>query len=324
MTTALATLSGGALQLTDMERAILEEAAHDEGAYDPIPTRITISPGGTNIFTTTDGEALKSFTAIVAISQKARAYWPAKGTGQPPMCSSPDGVNGYCNPDPSSTQFTEAAKARTPHPAVPMLGRGEPLPTSFACAACPLSQFGTAHQGGVMGRAAACKAMRRLVVLVDGWTQPALLTLPPTSLKSFDTYASALARQRSAYFAVKTKIALEGQKSASGDPYSVATFTVAGKIEEPGQMAAVFDLRRQFETLVRAMPIDAAEYEAPLAGNLAPERPGLVNQMPPSETEELPPFGDEAPLAGDLDPFGEPEQAALIDQPPSKKQRGIN
>lgn len=308
MTTALATLSSGAIQLTDLERAILEEAAADSGAYDPIPTKITISPGGTNIFTTTDGEALKTFTGIVVISQKARAYWPAKGTGQPPMCSSPDGVNGYCTPDPTSTQFTEAMKAHMPHPAVPLISHKQPLPPSFACAACPLSQFGSAHQGGVQGKSQGCKSLRRLVVLVDGWTQPALLTLPPTSLKSFDTYASGLARQRSAYFAVKTKVSLEAQKSASGDPYSVATFAMMGKLEDPAQIAAVFDIRRQFEALVRSLPIEGTDYDAP------PANGGLVNPMPPSEPEELPPF----------DPvFDEPEQGTLVDTPPTKKQRGF-
>lgn len=305
---ALAVLSKGAIALTDIEQAIMAEAADDSGAYDFISTRITISPGGTNIFTTTDGEALKSFTAIIVISQKARAYWPAKGTGQPPMCSSPDGVNGFVSGDPTQTQFAEAAKARTPHPAVPLLGRGEALPPSFACASCPLSQFGSAHQGGVMGKSQACKSLRRLVVWVDGWTQPAILTLPPTSLKSFDTYASGLARQRSAYFAVRTKIALEAQKSGAGDPYSVASFTMVSKIEDAGELAAVFDVRRQFEALVRSMPIDAAEYDTSPA-------PHLVNAASASPDEPLPPFGDE-------DPFG--EQGTLVDVPPTKKERGYN
>ena len=261
MTNALAILNTGKLALSDLEQAILDEAAHDAAAYDPIPTRLTISPGGTNILMTSDGEALKALTGIIVISQKARAYWPEKGSGTPPMCSSPDGAHGYLALEPTDAQWKAAATARQPHPALPMLDAGEELPAAFACATCPLSQFGSAHQGGT-GKSQACKAMRRLVVLADGWAQPALFTLPPTSIKSFDTYASSLARGRSAYFAVRTKVTLEAQKSGNGDPYSVASFAVAGALTE-GEIAAVIDIRRQFEALVRTMPIDLDYDTAP-------------------------------------------------------------
>jgi hypothetical protein len=260
MTNALAVLNSGKLALSDLEQAILEEAAHDAAAYDPIPTRLTISPGGTNILMTSDGEALKALTGIIVISQKARVYWPEKGSGTPPMCSSPDGAHGYLALEPTDAQWKAAGTARQPHPALPILDNGEELPAAIACAACPLSQFGSAHQGGT-GKGQACKSLRRLVVLADGWAQPALFTLPPTSIKSFDTYASSLARGRSAYFAVRTKITLEAQKSGNGDPYSVATFSQAGALSE-GEIAAVIDIRRQFEALVRTMPIDSTDYDS--------------------------------------------------------------
>lgn len=258
MTTALATLSS-VKDLTELELAIMAEAAEDANAYDPIPTKITISPGGTNIFVTSDNEPLKTFTAIVVLSQKARAYWPEKGTGQPPMCSSHDGATGYLNGSPNDMQMAAAETAHMPHPVVTALRMGTGFAGSFACATCPLSQFGSAHQGG-QGKSQACKAMRRLVVLVDGWAQPALLTLPPTSLKAFDAYASGLARNKSAYFAVRTKFSLEAQKSGAGDPYSVAALSVAGKLSAD-ELRAVIQVREQFGSLVRELPIEGAEYD---------------------------------------------------------------
>ena len=299
MANALAVLNTGKLALSDLEQAILDEAAHDAAAYDPIPTRLTISPGGTNIIMTSDGEALKNLIGIIVISQKARAYWPEKGSGTPPLCSSPDGAHGYLALEPTTAQWQAAGTARQPHPALPMLDAGEDLPPAFACATCPLSQFGSAHQGKA-GKSQACKAMRRLVVLVDGWAQPALFTLPPTSIKSFDTYASSLARGRLAYFAVRTKITLEAQKSVNGDPYSVASFAASGALSE-GEIAAVIDIRRQFEALVRTMPIDGSDYDtAPVnvSGHTVPD-------------SDLPPFD-----AVDDDPF---EQATLIDAPKKAK-----
>ncbi len=299
MTNALAVLNTGALALSDIEQAILAEAATDTAAYDPIPTRLTISPGGTNIIMTSDGEALKSLTGIIVISQKARVYWPEKGGGLPPLCSSPDALHGFINAEPTAAQWQAAGGARQPHPALPLLDSGAKLPPTFACASCPLSQFGSAHQGGA-GRGQACKALRRLVVLADGWAQPALFTLPPTSIKSFDTYASSLSRGRSAYFGVRTKITLESQKSANGDPYSVATFATAGALSLD-EVAAVLNIRRQFEALVRTLPIDGGDYDgAPVnaAGHGAPDA-------------SLPPFD-----APEDDPF---EQGTLVDVPSKRK-----
>lgn len=261
MSTALTILQNGGLALSDLEQLILAEAASDAAAFDPIPTKISISPGGVNLFTTTDGEAMRTFAGVIVLSQKARAYWPEKGTGAPPMCASHDGMHGRLVGEPTSAQFNAAMTAKTPHLAVPLLSSGKPLPDSFICAACPLSQYGSVHQGGAQGKGQACKSLRRLVVLVDGWAQPALLTLPPTSIRAFDGYASGLARRRSAYFAVRTKFSLEAQKSATGDPYSIASFAAAETLRDPAEVQAVIAIRRAFESLVRALPIEASEYD---------------------------------------------------------------
>lgn len=279
MTNALAVLQKSDIQLSELEQMILEEAATDTAAYTPIPTRIKISPGGVNNFVTSDGEMLRSFTAIVPISQMARAYWPEKGTGSAPLCSSPDGSRGYFDVNLSAERFRAAASAKSPHKAIELLSHNQPLPESFSCAACPMAQWGSVHQGSASGKGQACKSLRRLVVLVDGWAQPALLTLPPTSIKGWDTYCSSLARQKSAYFAVRTKIALEAQKSGNGDPYSVATFAMVEPIDDTEQMALIIEVRRQYKSLLGAMPIEGAEYEVS-------EEPGAAEPM----TEDSLPF----------------------------------
>ena len=261
MSTAITALQRNGAQLSELEELILQEAAGDGAAYDPIPTKLTIAPGGINQYVTSDGETLKSFTAIVAISQKARAYWSEKGTGQPPLCSSSDGARGVFSGAPTTEQLRAALTAKEPHWALKLMDAGAPLPDLYECIACPLSRWGSVHQGGASGKSQACKTLRRLVLLVDGWTQPALLTLPPTSVKGWDAYCSSLSRQRSAYFAVRTKFELKSDKSVNGDPYSMALVTMAEKLTDKAEIQAVISIRREFEALVRSMPIQSTEYD---------------------------------------------------------------
>lgn len=260
-TNALATLQKNSVQLTELEEMILAESQEEVNAYDPIPTKITIAPGGINVFSTSDGETMKSIKAIIAVSQKARAYWPEKGTGSPPMCSSHDGSHGIVAPEITDAQYRAAITARDPHPVIRLLDADKPIPPHFDCVTCPMAQWGSVHQGGSTGKGQACKALLRLVVLVDGWAQPALFTLPPTSLQNFNLYASSASRQKSAYWAARTKITLEAQKSNNGEPYSVAAFAVESPLKDKAEIMAVIEIRRQFAELVRGMPIDGSEYE---------------------------------------------------------------
>lgn len=270
MTTALSVLQRNELQLTELEQMILEESAQDTASYDPIPTKITIAPGGINVFSTSDGETMKSIKAIIAVSQKARAYWPEKGTGSPPMCASQDGSHGVVAPEVTDAQYRAAITARDPHPVIRLMDANKPIPQFFDCATCPLAQWGSVHQGGATGKSQACKSLRRLVVLIDGWAQPALLTLPPTSLRNFDLYASGKARRKAAYWAGRTKITLEAQKSNNGEPYSVAAFAGDSPFEDKAELMAVIEIRRQFSELVRGMPIESSEYEVVDGGDTDP------------------------------------------------------
>jgi hypothetical protein len=134
MTNLLAILQGNKLQLTELEQLIMAESAQEEAAYDPIPTRIKISPGGVNVFATNDGDTFKVLKGIIAISQKARAYWPEKGTGQPPMCASPDGSHGIVAPDITDNLYRAAITTKEPHPAIRLLDADKPIPPHFDCA----------------------------------------------------------------------------------------------------------------------------------------------------------------------------------------------
>jgi hypothetical protein len=165
------------------------------------------------------------------------------------------------NGEVTDAQYRAAITARNPHPVIRLMDANKVIPSYFDCAACPLSQWGSAHQNGKESKAVACKSLRRLVVLKDGWAQPALFTLPPTSIKILDGYCSGLAREKSAYFAVRTKFTLEAQKSNNGEPYSVISLFAESPLQDKAEIMAVIEIRRQFAELVRGMPIDGNEYE---------------------------------------------------------------
>ena len=259
---ALIQLQGAGTQLTEVEQMILDEINQDANAFDLQPERVKIAPGGIGQFLAGEGETVKTFTAIVAISQKIRGYWPGSGTGNAPLCSSPDGARGIFTTDPDADQIKDATTAKQPHPAILLYDAGQPVPDFFGCVSCPLNQWGSEHQRrGGEGRGKACKEMRRLLLLIDGWALPALMSLPPTSIKAWDGFCSGQASRKSAYFAVRTKFELDAAKANGGETYNVVKVSQVDRLTDTADMAAVSEIRRQYRDLVSQMPIQVDEYE---------------------------------------------------------------
>lgn len=256
---ALTKFQGGQIQLTEAEALILAEMGEDAAAYDMQPARIKVAPGGIGQFIMGD-ETAKSFSAVVAISQKIRGYWPETGTGQAPICSSPDGNIGIFDADLSDDRFKAATSTKAPHPGVILLSENKPLPDFFQCATCPMNQWGSEHQRRA-GKGKACKEMRRLLLLIDGWALPAILALPPTSIRSWDAYCSALQSKKGAYFAVKTKFALDSAKAQGGETYNIVQVSAESPIKDVESLKLIGEIRRQYRELVAAMPVVAEEYD---------------------------------------------------------------
>jgi hypothetical protein len=258
MPTELMQLTGGAEKLTPVQAMILAEMADETSAYVMQPSRVKIAPGGIGQFVMGD-EMAKTFTAIVPISQINRGFWAREGTGSAPFCASGDGRLGSIAGEPSNEDFNAAARARTPHYAIPLLTQGKALPEFFDCATCPMNQWGSEYVKG-NGRGKACKESRRLLLFIDGWAAPAVFVLPIMSIKPWDGYCSALRAKRSSYFGVKTKFELDSGKTAKGEPYNFIKVSSAGELDED-KMSMVIELRRQYMDLVRAMPVQNDEYE---------------------------------------------------------------
>lgn len=85
------------------------------------------------------------------------------------------------------------------------------------CETCEFNQFGTAGQGK---RGKACKNMIRLYILTDSSPIPILLSLPPTSMKNWQTYRYGLSLDQLSPKGVLTELSLVNAVSkTSGDKF---------------------------------------------------------------------------------------------------------
>lgn len=152
---------------------------------DPRPPRVKISREA-QAFLLPDRSTEKSLEGVIVYHHKARGYWEVEGQ-QLPTCSSMDGTVG-----------------------------GDENGEIHTCANCPFNAWGS----GKDGRGKACKEMRWIYVLRDGEIIPSRISLPPTSLGSFDAFVTALAQRKIAPIMKQVRIGLE-KTERHGFTYSV-------------------------------------------------------------------------------------------------------
>lgn len=254
MTNELATTEPTALAIDDNQIAelVAREMREDEHAhaYKFVPTRIAM-PSGKPPYQFSDGETMfTDFKAVIAVGQMARAYFPSKDLmGRPPICSSNDGIVGHMT-DNITPEMKAAAMEQTPrHPGLRQ-GEGK----VWACRDCPLSQWGSSANGGQ-----ACKDLRRLLLLIEGWDLPVILTLPPTSIKGFDKFSSTRRNKGEAYFTCLVDFRFSEGSSKSGAKYPIVTLSKVGELDAMKRLE-VLKLRDAFKELVRTVEISADDY----------------------------------------------------------------
>jgi len=173
----------------------------------------------------TESTASKTIEGIIVYYQDIRGYWPGEFSGsEPPECSSMDAKTGV----------------------------GQP---GGVCKECAFSKFGTAAKG----EGQACKAMRRLFLMLPGAALPILIAIPPTSLKSCKQYLMRLTSARVPYYGAVTRIGLEKATSPGGVDYSKCVFDVA-KLMTPEEIKTSKAYSDQIKALVASKPIALDDY----------------------------------------------------------------
>lgn len=134
------------------------------------------------------GNLLPELKGVVIFNHRARGRW-IEGE-KPPRCSSMDGIHG--NELDGKQQIN--------------------------CATCPFNP----QVNGKWGDKEGCKEMKRLFVLLEGDRYPVLLTLPPTSLKPWDQFVSALQRRGKALISTYTIFGLDSAAAHGQDFAKIA------------------------------------------------------------------------------------------------------
>ena len=186
-----------------------------------------------------------------------RAYYLDKQLGSIPYCASPNGRIGYVNiEDPDAIQLASLKKARRPHPSL----TGQPQ-EGYACVTCAMNKYGSDYLSGEgFGPGKACKETRRLLILPDGWRNPALLSIPATSVKAWDAFATGLDNRRSAFHAVRVKFTLEQNTSQGGQKYCKILPEQADGKPTFDEIKMIGSVRKYFRAGFDALAVEVDEY----------------------------------------------------------------
>lgn len=141
----------------------------------------------------------KELIGVIVDHHPINALWQNKYEGQnnPPDCNSMDGK----------------------------CGTGIP---GGSCKTCKFNQYGTSEDG----KGKICKNMHRIYLLRSGELFPILLTLPPTSIKSFSDYLKRIITKGFKSSSVVTKITLKKVQNNTGISYSQAQFIKVSALDK--------------------------------------------------------------------------------------------
>jgi hypothetical protein len=187
--------------------AILKENLGAGGISQGELTRIKVPAGGGTSWTVpsiTGDESVKTITGIIVHFADVRGFWPEKftGEGNPPNCSSTDGI----------------------------VGMGDP---GGMCATCPMNQFGTGTDAaGKPSDSKACREGRLLFVLREADVIPIIVSLSTMSVKPSKQYFLQLAQAPIPFYGCVSEIGLEATKNKTGITYSRATFKAVRRLTD--------------------------------------------------------------------------------------------
>ncbi len=200
---AITQFAGG--DITQLRELIADNLGADKLTVRDLE-RISVPAGGGKSWEVImpDGseDSVKEITGVVIAQRNGRGYWerPFEETGgEPPACSSEDGVFGHGSP-------------------------------GGCCAECQLAQFGS-DKGGA-GRGQACKQMKALMVYRKEDCLPIVITLPPTSLGAWKKYAMRLTMRRLKFSHVLTSFTLVTEQNKDGIKYSVVNPNIQAVLED--------------------------------------------------------------------------------------------
>lgn len=210
------------------------------GAIDARPPQIKVGSGESHVFVKpSTEETFKKIRCVILAANKQNNLYQPKDEGPlgKLMALLPDGFN---HPD-ENVPICSGIGAKHGNRSQIKLNNGM---TAFGpCAGCYFNQFKTDLKGG---RGKACKNGRVLVLLLEGSSLPNRLSVPPTSIRNFDSFVTTLIDMKLPMPCVAVTMEIEKQKSGDGNPYSTIKFNTPTKDdilpeEQQREMIALHD-----------------------------------------------------------------------------------
>lgn len=198
----------------------------------PVLPKIIMPTGNSKEFTveqqSEDEIQTKNLVGIILYQSAANAYWQESfgvGDAVVPDCASHDGIT-------PSSQYDDVQ--------------------SETCASCRHNRFGSAKDdAGNKLPGKACRNVKRVVLLrPDDDSMPCILTVPPSSIKSFDEYMVFLRKKKRPYYTVATELSLETQTNKKGIKYPEIQFKTIGYINDVVIIKSLMDKRKEWRDLI--------------------------------------------------------------------------
>lgn len=198
-------------------------------------------------------EDVSEAKGVILYMTPAKSYWEKPyggGEAAIPDCASHDGVK-------PSHQY--------------------PNIQANTCAECRHNRFGTKDkQGGGKGRGKACRDVKRVVFArLDRPELPALLNVPPGSIKAYDEYMILLRMKKRPYWSVVTQLGLETTKSKDGIDYPMLQLRAIGGINKSEDIEVIKHTRTQWIELLKHTMFESVDQTV-----LAPEQTDTNGQEP--------------------------------------------
>lgn len=271
--------------------------AEDLGA----PPRLNIEHHEKVFKVSGSGEEFEEINLIILGMVRQRTLWSPdipEGDQLPPMCKSPDYVNG----------FPELSEDIKPEYRFPWNASGLPLNVlqdngpgikqSVSCEDCKLKEWGSDPKSNRPW----CSEEFTLPVLyqTDGDWQPALLTLKRSSLKNAKNYMASFKASRTPLFAFETKLTLT-QNKRGNVRYCVPNFN-KGQQTDQGDWTGYLDMFKGVRDYLKAFPQVRSDDEGEgggggLAGaenEASPWEDSVPSDTPPKAAKKQPPAAPKA------------------------------
>lgn len=205
--------------------------------YEPQTIMVKIAHGQEQ-FVLAGMPAVRRLEGVILASKKCRIFYPRMGNKEEtdalldmssnrPFCVSVDSITGEL----VDIDWDTA-------PEVARLLKEKVSEGALDCRACPFSKWESVQFLGQTGNRKACDEIRRLLYWKPGIAVPVILSVPPSSIRNWDNYCSALTvagavggGQAVHHNRFVTEVGLE-HKGSGDRQWSVLSFAVTGPVTD--------------------------------------------------------------------------------------------